>query len=88
MCRVGRPINVWFAKGKPQDINRVALHVTLTSRALEFVEFSTLWDILEDIFFEIHIADARCKQVSLWYAMGKLSSMSREQRAENFDFVG
>ena len=69
--RVSKPINVRFAKGKPHETKKVALHVNLKSRALEFVESFTLCEmnevdlILMDSFFEVHRVDVRCKPIRL-----------------------
>ena len=69
--RVGKPINVQFAKGEPYETKEVVLHVNLKSRALEFVESFTLCEmdevdlILGDIFFEAYTVDVRRKPVHL-----------------------
>ena len=69
--KAGKPINVRFAKGEPHETKELALHVTLKSGALEFVENFTLCEmdevdlILGDTFFETHTVDVRRKPVRL-----------------------
>ena len=71
MWRVGKFINVWFAKGEPHETKKVVLHVNLKIGALEFVESFTLCEmdevdlILEDTFFEVHTVDVKCKLLHL-----------------------
>ena len=69
MQRAGKPINMRFAKGKPQEMKEMALHVNLKSGALEFVKSFTLCEmdevdlILGDIFFIAHTMYMRLKHV-------------------------
>ena len=69
--RMGKPINVRFAKDKPYEIKEVALHVNLKRGALEFVESFTLCEmdevdfILGNTFFEAHTVDVTRKLVRL-----------------------
>ena len=69
--RAGKPIKVWFTKGKPHETKEVALHVNLKNGALEFVESFTLCEmdevdlILGNTFFEAHTLDVRHKLVRL-----------------------
>jgi hypothetical protein len=69
--RAGKPINVWFAKGKPHETKEVALNVNLKCGTLEFKNNFTLCEmdevdfILGNIFFESHTVDVRRKPVRL-----------------------
>jgi hypothetical protein len=69
--RVGKPINVRFAKGEPHETKEVVLNVNLKCTTLEFKENFTLCKmdevdlILGDTFFETHTVDVRRKPVRL-----------------------
>jgi hypothetical protein len=86
--RVGKPINVRFAKGEPHETNEVALNVNLKCGTLEFTKNFTLCEmdevdlILGDTFFETHTVDVRRKPIRLVVCCNGKDSYGRRRQVE------